>query len=244
MRSYEAARSLYSFLGFCSWMVIIVGGIIAFGGATATSAFARNAGPIQAILAAAPGIIISVVGFYGLAIVQLGRAGVDSAEYAQQALQVSRDQLEVSRQVLEQSQKTAASYMLLARKQGASTPASEEIDEGPSFADRPKPTETTSPKTVAAIGANAATAQPEPPLSQTLDDLQTSENNKDELPALEQQEPVALQPLKEEPIPVIDPRQVTRQGGKFHVGNRAFKTLEQAERYASQLGVNPNAKLT
>ncbi|MFC3615621.1 hypothetical protein ACFORG_17830 [Lutimaribacter marinistellae] len=38
------------------------------------------------------------LGFLGLVAVQIGRAGVDSAEYAQQNLKIAREQLEISRQ--------------------------------------------------------------------------------------------------------------------------------------------------
>ncbi|MEM9577147.1 MAG: hypothetical protein AAF999_09040 [Pseudomonadota bacterium] len=110
MRSYEAARSLFSFLGFCSWGVIILGAVIAFGGMSAGSSFGRNAGAMQAIAAATPGVMLAMLGFFGLALVQMGRASVDSAEYGQQSLQVAREQLEVSRQSLQQGKHVAATY--------------------------------------------------------------------------------------------------------------------------------------
>lgn len=100
MRSYEAARGLFSFLAICSWIVIVVGGIIALGGMSAGSSFGRNAGAMQAVMGAAPGVILAMLGFFGLALVQMGRASVDSAEYGQQSLQVAREQLEVSKQSL------------------------------------------------------------------------------------------------------------------------------------------------
>jgi hypothetical protein len=68
---------------------------------------------MSALLGAAPGFILAMLGFYGLALVQMGRASVDSAEYGQQSLEVARQQLEVSREVLDQGKKTAASYAAL-----------------------------------------------------------------------------------------------------------------------------------
>jgi len=97
MRSYEAARSLFSFLGFMAWSVIIIGVIVAFIGMGGTS---RYGGGGAALLAAIPGISIGIAGFILLAFVQMGRATVDTAEYTQQMLKIARDQLEVSQQAL------------------------------------------------------------------------------------------------------------------------------------------------
>jgi len=97
MRSYEAARSLFSFLGFMAWSVIIVGVIVAVIGMGGAS---RYGGGGAALIAMIPGISIGISGFILLAFVQMGRASVDTAEYTQQMLKIARDQLEVSRQAL------------------------------------------------------------------------------------------------------------------------------------------------
>ena len=110
MRSYDAARNLFGFLGFCSWGVIILGGLAAFGGVGALSGFGREPDGMQLLLAAMPGLGLAVFGLVGLAMVQIGRAGVDSAEYAQQSLEVSRQQLEISKQQLAQGNSAAQSY--------------------------------------------------------------------------------------------------------------------------------------
>ncbi len=101
MRSYEAARSLFAFLSFLSWVVIILGGFAAlFGGAAASEMMRYGEQFIGLIAGAIPGLILALMGFFGLAFAQIGRAGVDTAEYSQQSLQISREQLEVSRQAL------------------------------------------------------------------------------------------------------------------------------------------------
>ncbi|MDU8913931.1 hypothetical protein [Aestuariicoccus sp. MJ-SS9] len=108
MRSYEAARSLFSFLGFIAWVAIIFGSIAAFGGASAASqvrSFGSGTNGMAVILAAAPGVALVFFGFLGLAVVQIGRAGVDTAEYTQQMLKIARDQLEVSQQALTHGRK-------------------------------------------------------------------------------------------------------------------------------------------
>ncbi|WP_299844133.1 hypothetical protein [uncultured Roseovarius sp.] len=110
MRSYDAARNLFGFLGFCSWGVIALGVIAAFGGVAAISGIGRDPGGMQVLMASIPGLGLAVFGLVGLAMVQIGRAGVDSAEYAQQSLDVSRQQLEISKQQLAQGNSVAQSY--------------------------------------------------------------------------------------------------------------------------------------
>jgi hypothetical protein len=101
MRSYHAARSLFGFLSLLSWTVIILGGIGAVAGGSIVSDmvpyYERGLGFLIGLI---PGVILSIGGFLGLVFAQIGRAGVDTAEYSQQSLQISREQLEVSRQSL------------------------------------------------------------------------------------------------------------------------------------------------
>jgi len=107
MRSYEAARSLFSFLGFMAWSVIIIGVLVALVGAGGGS---RYGGPGAALLAMVPGFAIAIAGFIQLAFVQMGRASVDTAEYTQQMLKISRDQLEVSQQALRGNASTPTAF--------------------------------------------------------------------------------------------------------------------------------------
>ncbi len=102
MRSYEAARTYFSILGVVSWMVIVLGGIVALISIAAVGQMSREfGGSASAGLAGVvPGLVIAFAGFLGLVFVQIGRAGVDTAEYTQQMLKIARDQLEVSRQSL------------------------------------------------------------------------------------------------------------------------------------------------
>ena len=97
MRSYETARSLFSFLGFCAWSVVVIGVLVALAGAEGGS---RYGGAGAGLLAMAPGFGIAILGLILVAFVQMGRANVDTAEYTQQMLKIARDQLEVSRQSL------------------------------------------------------------------------------------------------------------------------------------------------
>ncbi len=111
MRSYEAARSLFSFLGFCAWSVIVLGGLVAMvAGGAVSNGFGGSPSGLQVMLAAIPGLTLALIGFLMLAQVQVGRTSVDTAEYSQQTLDVSRKQLEVSKQALELNRSRAASY--------------------------------------------------------------------------------------------------------------------------------------
>lgn len=166
MQSYEAARGLFKFLGVCSWGVIGIGAIAALTGLGA-------GGGVQATIGLAVGALVAVAGFYGLALVQMARAGVDSAEYAQQALKVSRDQLELTRQALEQNRKAEATYAALMKRQITPAEQPQEAQEtGPSYANRA-----------------AVTAEPAPPAQ--LEEPKLVEASV-ETPAVEDNKPAAL----------------------------------------------------
>jgi hypothetical protein len=111
MRSYEAARALFSFIAFLGWLTIIAGIMALVIGA----AFAGNSRMDFAFVAVVPGILITITGFLTVAMAQIGRAGVDSAEYAQQMLQVSRDQIDLSKQMIRQGQIATEGYTRLAK---------------------------------------------------------------------------------------------------------------------------------
>lgn len=100
MRSYEAARGYFSFLGFIAWCAIIGGIALALMAGVTAAQLSRGAGALAFLAAASPGLILIYVGFFNLVYIQTARAGVDSAEYAQQALKLSRDQFAVSKEML------------------------------------------------------------------------------------------------------------------------------------------------
>jgi hypothetical protein len=107
MRSYEAARSLFSFLAFVAWSVVVIGVLVALIGMGSVSQYAGGG---AGLLATVPGIGIAITGFILVAFVQMGRATVDTAEYTQQMLKIARDQLEVSRQGLKAHQEGPTSF--------------------------------------------------------------------------------------------------------------------------------------
>ncbi|AGI68695.1 hypothetical protein OAN307_c31620 [Octadecabacter antarcticus 307] len=107
MRSYEVARSLFSFLAFCAWSIVVIGVLVALIGAGGGS---RYGGAGAGLLAMVPGLSIGIAGLLLVAFVQIGRATVDTAEYSQQMLKVSRDQLEVSKQSLNPGSQNSTSW--------------------------------------------------------------------------------------------------------------------------------------
>ena len=115
MRSYEAARSLFSFMSFIAWVTILGGIAVAIGGLVVVNSMYGRYGPSFSLLLLymLPGVGISIVGMVILAMAQLGRAGVDTAEYSQQMLQLSRQSLDVSRQSLRQSEQLRTSFEAL-----------------------------------------------------------------------------------------------------------------------------------
>ena len=225
MRSYEAARSLFSFLGICSWAVIILGAILAFSGGTiAGTGFGRGASGMSALLGAAPGFILAMMGFYGLALVQMGRAGVDSAEYSQQSLEVSRQQLEVSREVLAQGKTAAASYAELLNRQPVAAKYTSDVSNA------------TAPNPSYASGA----AQTEPPAQLYKD------SGKPKIAKRKPNEPEQIEntPFEnfDDTLSTGDP--VIFERGMWHVGERTFQSETPARHYAAQLNAKPATKLT
>lgn len=147
MRSYEAARSLFSFLAFCAWCVIILGAGVALIGAAAvgdSGSFGRNLSGLAVVTSLLPGFGISLVGLLGLALVQMGRATVDTAEYTQQMLKIARDQLEVSRRGLKGSSDAPQSFSAATAREEppvSSQYRKAEIDTPPQSQPEPRPAE-------------------------------------------------------------------------------------------------------
>ena len=129
MRNYQTARSLFSFLEFLSWAMVVLGVLAALILANSVSRYApQGAG----IMAALPGVAISFLGVVSAAMVQNWRAGVDSAEYGQQMLKLARDQLEISREALQQGRKQVESFATVAEGTNGGAESAK-----PSFADAP-----------------------------------------------------------------------------------------------------------
>jgi hypothetical protein len=126
MRSYHAARAVFTLFSTLSWIVILAGGALAAisSGLAMERASFGGGNEMVALMAAIPGAILSLLGFVMLVLSQIGRAGVDTAEYSQQMLQASRDHMEVSRQLVRQGEKLEQGYADLANKIAAAASVS------------------------------------------------------------------------------------------------------------------------
>ncbi len=99
MRSYQTARTLFSILEFGSWCAVIIGALaLLYGFSNANQG--REFGFAIGAATILPGAFLVMAGLLGAVQAQIGRAGVDTAEYSQQLLKVARDHLEISRQGL------------------------------------------------------------------------------------------------------------------------------------------------
>lgn len=96
MRSYQAARGTFSLVELAAWAAILLGGLLALVGA----GVAARAGLPGMLLGSLPGAGFALLGLFCRVYVQTARATVDCAEYAQQALELSRNQLEQNKQLV------------------------------------------------------------------------------------------------------------------------------------------------
>jgi hypothetical protein len=207
MRSYETARNLFSFLGFCAGALIALGLVVALMGGSATQSFGRNAGAAQFILGAMPGIMMAAVGVIGQAMVQMGRAAVDTAELSQQSLEVSRQHMELSKQLLEQGKTAAASFASLnIQRPILAANAHSGQDQGASYANQPAHTTSSVEPT-----SGPAAIQAEPATSTK---------------AITKEEEMPLAPLTSE---------ITYKDGKYYIEGKRFWSREEATKHQKSL---------
>ncbi len=137
LRSYDVARKTFSFLEFIGWSVVVIGIIAGFILAGSAGRYASDGQKFLLFLMGASG---SLIGLFMVGAVQNWRAGVDSAEYGQQALKVAREQLEISKQSLKRQQADSQSFAALKPPVEQQPTASFERKE-PSVTSSPKRTE-------------------------------------------------------------------------------------------------------
>ncbi len=94
--NYGAARSILGISEILLWCGVGLGVIVALGAGGAAS---RGFGA-SGMVAAAPGIAISLFCFIGIVQVQMSKAAVDTADYTYQMLGIARDQLAVSKRAM------------------------------------------------------------------------------------------------------------------------------------------------
>ena len=94
MRNYSTARTIFGILEFVAWTAVVIGIIVAI---MVASAGGYYTGSAFSLAGAIPGLILSLLGLIGAAIVQNCRAGVDTAEMTGKMLKISEQQLQLSR---------------------------------------------------------------------------------------------------------------------------------------------------
>ena len=211
MKSYAAARSLFSFLEVISWIVIISGVILmllGFGGTGDRS--------VPGIFAFVPGVIIAFCGFIGLVQVQVARASVDSAEYGQQSLKVARDQLEISRQMMTMAQSKTTSYAAAATNKPQERHGGTTAEAAPNYKARPSSSKPAPERAIGKAGAGV-----------------------DERPKVDT--PKAAPALPEPATLPRPPKEIHFADGAWRYGTMTFKSEDAAKAYVAQFGVNPNA---
>ncbi|MCK0138925.1 hypothetical protein [Aliiroseovarius sp. F47248L] len=248
LRSYDVARKTFSFLEFIGWSVVVLG---IFVGLILASSAGRYAGDGQKFLLFLTGASGSLIGLFLVGAVQNWRAGVDSAEYGQQALKVAREQLEISKQSLKRqdtdSRSFSAQKAVVGEKPGASFERTEPSLSRQSNGEDPGRHRG---HNIYHIGSTyRAVGQVFP----THADAVAAIDAKLDVPAIENKNEVPIasivepNPGQEAEIEVgetkssIEPAHtITEENGKFFYGRMAFSSREAAEKYVRQLGVNPN----
>lgn len=214
MRSYEAARNLFSFLQHCATALVLVGVLIGYMGGDAALSVGRNAGLMTFVLGAIPGTIMIVAGMFGSALVQMARASVDTAEYAQQSLDVSRQHMELSKQLLEQGKTTAASFASLKAAPPVSTPDPQSApDQGASYAQQPKMAEHTISPHTSQMAVTGPSAEPTSGVA-----------------AITKEEQMPLAPLSSD---------IVYKDGKYLVGDKPFWSKDEALAHQQTLLLAP-----
>lgn len=104
--NYETARGVLGLAETLLWIGVGLGVLIAIMAAGAAS---RGFGA-SGLIAAFPGISITIISFLGVVMVQIGKAGVDSADYTYQMLGIARDQLEISKRAVKQDNALEPGY--------------------------------------------------------------------------------------------------------------------------------------
>ena len=159
------------------------------------------------MLATIPGLTLSFAGFLSLAVVQMGRASVDAAEYSQQSLNVSRQHLELSKQLLEQGKTTAMSFASLAtQRQVPFTDTQPGQNESASYSNRP--------------AQSSETAEPvSTPLEMANNDAPS---------------PQSISKSDQQALPQPTP-EIVYQDGMFVIGGKSFGLKREALEYQEAL---------
>ncbi len=214
MRSYNTSRRFFSFLELLAWPALSVGMVAIvfcvrnlFG----LGIYGFDVNRSMELLIIGPAVIVVLYSLMIIIIAQVGRAGVDTAEFTGQILKVARDQLEVSQQLLRQNDTMRMSYAALAEKSPEDRPLA-------SYA------------TLAAAG-NGKDKTSTPGLVPGSEGSDRSDLGTQILPATGTK---AREALPHGAIPFLG-YTILPQSGNFWVGDQFFTSLDAAKRYVELL---------
>ncbi len=97
MHEYRTARTIFGFMEFVSWALVIIGVIVFLAGMSGGASMSRGFGgsSLGALTGALPGIFLTIVGIMCVMLVQVGRATVDTAEMTGKLLKNSNEELKL-----------------------------------------------------------------------------------------------------------------------------------------------------
>lgn len=92
MHEYRTARTIFGFMEFGSWCMVVGGAIMTLAGMAGGGSLLGSGG---GLLGAIPGLIIIFFGIFGVMMVQIGRAAVDTAQMTGKLLENSNEELRI-----------------------------------------------------------------------------------------------------------------------------------------------------
>lgn len=91
MHEYKTARSIFGFIEFCAWSVVVIGVIATSAGMAGGSLLGSGGG----IWGALPGLAVLFIGLVSVMMVQIGRATIDTAQMTGKLLENSTESLRI-----------------------------------------------------------------------------------------------------------------------------------------------------
>lgn len=213
--NYGTARSVLGFLEILSWLGLGVGillSIIIVGSAT------RGFGA-AGLVSIIPAIVICIGSLIGIAIVQMAKAGVDTADYTYQGLAIARQQLEISKRALAQPTQPQ-SFADLPTPATAAPAAPEATADAASHR-----------ASGAALPAKRPAAGPPPEPGQSMWRYRDAQINRTRHGYLFEGETFRTLDLAKEAVDRERGLLIERDGAHFRVGAKMFEDRESAKDY-------------
>lgn len=127
MHEYKTARSIFGFIEFCAWSVVVIGVVATLAGMAGGNLIGSSGGVWGAI----PGLAVVFIGLASVMMVQIGRATIDTAQMTGKLLQNSNEELRLLKALpgdgnLQAGYATRDPAVSILESQSNSTPAASE----------------------------------------------------------------------------------------------------------------------